>query len=125
MTGRVPTFLVDAAPWVALGAVALALVVSGWQGWRAWQAWQRTNRTRQAATALLDVHQERLDEAVRRAEAQMGALSQGGEALAESLAGLRADVTQLRWLLGQVPEQRERLRRELIDTLLPTGARDA
>lgn len=114
--------LEQAAPFVALGCGVFAIVVAALFGWQAWQRWQRVSATQDAAVALIDVHQGRLDAAIDLANERVGANADGGEALAELLAELRADAAHLRWMLGRVPEERERLTRELLDLVLPTPA---
>ena len=118
--------LAQVAPFVALACGALAIAVIAITGWQAWRRWQRVSLTQQAAVALVDVHRERLEAAIDLANERIGVNADGGEALAESLAELRADAAHLRWMLGRVPEERERLQRELLDLVLPTstGARD-
>lgn len=114
--------MVQAAPFVALACGVIAIVVIAISGWQAWQRWRRVRLTQQAAVALLDVHQERLESAIDLANERIGVNADGGDELAESLAELRADARHLRWMLAQVPDASERLQRELFDLLLPTSA---
>ena len=118
--------LEQVAPFVALASGATALVVVGLTGLRAWRRWKQVSRTQEAAVALLDVHRERLDAAIELANERVGGVADGGEELAESLAELRADAKHLGWVVGRIPEERERLQRELLDLVLPTstGRRD-
>ncbi len=118
--------LASAAPWIVLATGIFAIVVVGLTGWQAWRRWKRVSATQEAAVALLDVHRERLEAAIDQANERVGVIADGGEELAESLSELRADALHLRWMLGRVPAERERLRRELVELVLPTrGGRDA
>ncbi len=116
--------LAQVAPVVALACGAFAIVVIATAGWHAWRRWRRVRLTQQAAVALLDVHQERLEAAIDLANERIGVNADGGDALAESLAELRADARHLRWMLGKVPDASERLQRELFDLILPTPPAD-
>lgn len=116
--------LAQVAPFVALACGALAIAVIGITAWLAWHRWRRVRATHEAAVALLDVHGERLESAIVLANERIGVNADSGDALAQSLAELRADARHLRWMLGRVPEERERLQRELIELLLPTSASD-
>lgn len=118
--------LAQVAPFVALACGVLAIVIIAITGRKAWLRWKRVSATQAAAVALIDVHGERLEAAIELANERIGVNADGTEALAESLAELRADAAHLRWMLARVPEERERLQRELLDLVLPTaaGARD-
>ncbi len=120
------TTLERSAPYVALGCGVFALVVVGLLGWLAWRRWTRVSQTQGAAVALIDVHRARLEDAIDLANERVGVNADGGEALAQSLAELRADAAHLGWMLRRVPDERERLQRELLDLVLPTpaGGRD-
>ena len=111
------------APWVAVGCALAAVVIVAWFAWRTWQAWRRVRLTQQAAVALLDVHRDRLDDAIARVNERVGVIAEGGEEFAASLAELRAGAEHLQWVLRQVPESRDELRRELLDLVLPTRER--
>lgn len=110
----------DIAPWLALAVGTIALAVAGIGGWRIWRTYRRVRQTRTAAVALIDVHRARLDAAIDLAGRGAGGLADGGEQLASSIADLRSDVDHLRWMLTRVPDARARLRREILDTVLPT-----
>jgi hypothetical protein len=112
--------LEQAAPWIALAALVLAIALVAATGWQVWQRWKRVRLTQEAAVALVDVHRDRLDAAIALANERTGVVADGGEELAASLAEMRADAAHLRWMLGRVPEERDRLRRELADLVLPT-----
>ena len=114
--------LTELAPWIALAAGVVSTIASGVFAWRAWRVYTSVEQTRQAAVALVDVHRDRLEDAIVRAGDHAGALADGGEDLAEAIAGLRGDVDHLRWLLTRIPEERARLKRELLDLVLPTDA---
>jgi hypothetical protein len=116
-----PDALITAAPWIALatGVLAIALLVVA--GLRTWRTWRRARVTQEAAAALMDVHMSTLDESIRQLDGHAGAFADDGERLAEALAELRADVAHLRWMLGRIPAERERLVRELYELVLPTG----
>ena len=116
--------MTTAAPWIALACAVLAIALVAWFAWRTWQAWKRVHLTQQAAVALLDVHRDRLDEAIARANEQVGVIADDGEDLAEALSELRADAVHLQWMLRRIPESRDRLRRELLDLVLPTKERE-
>lgn len=122
-----PELLEQSAPWIALAAGVLAIAIIAIAGWRMWKHWTRVNLTQQASVALLDVHRDRLDATIAQINDRMGTLADDGEDLAESLAELRADARHLRWMLGRVPAEQDRLRRELLELVLPTrsGSRDA
>lgn len=113
----------EIAPWVALVAFLMALAAVGWLAYGAWRAWERVELTSSVASELLATHGERLDASAASASDQMGVLADGGELLASEIAELRRDVGHLRWMLRQVPEAKDRLRRNVLDLLLPT--RDA
>jgi hypothetical protein len=119
-----PDALVVAAPWIALAACVFAIALVAWFALRTWRAWRRTRVTQQAATALIDVHMSQLDTALERLDERMGNAADGGEQLADGLGELRADVAHLRWMLGRIPDARERLARELYELVLPTGGGD-
>ncbi|MBC7460426.1 MAG: hypothetical protein H7287_03600, partial [Thermoleophilia bacterium] len=87
-------------------------------------AYRHLERTREPATALLDVHAERLMELTDTTRVHASTLGADGERVAASVAALQADVSHLRWLLDRIPEERARLRRMIIDILLPTPGRD-
>ncbi|MCW2920940.1 MAG: hypothetical protein JWL76_814 [Thermoleophilia bacterium] len=110
------------APFIALGCGVFAIAIIAAFGWQAWQRWKRVSATQDAAVALVDVHRARLDAAIDLANERVGANADGGEALAASLAELRADARHLQWMLERVPAERERLTRELLDLVLPTPA---
>ncbi|MCW2924102.1 MAG: hypothetical protein JWM98_1506 [Thermoleophilia bacterium] len=114
--------LTEVAPWIAAAVGLVAAAAVGWWAWQAWCDYRRVQRTREAALALLDVHRDRLDAAMALAGERSGTIADDGEALAASIAELRGDVDGLRWLLERVPEARATLRREVLDTLLPTDA---
>ncbi len=114
--------LEQAAPYVALGCGLFAIVVVAAAAWHAWRRWKIVSATQEAAAALIDVHRERLEAAIDLANERVGTNADGGEALAESLAELRADAKHLGWMLRRVPDERERLQRELLDLVLPTSA---
>lgn len=118
-----PEVLVAAAPWIALFAAVAASAVVAAMALRAWRDWRRTNVTRQAATALIDVHMADLDRTLQQLDEHVGSFADGGERLAESLSELKADAAHLRWMVGRIPDERERLARELYELVLPTGAR--
>ncbi|MCW2955307.1 MAG: hypothetical protein JWO69_176 [Thermoleophilia bacterium] len=109
--------------WIAVLAGALAAGLVAWAGVGAWRAFQRVRLTHDAALALLDVHQAKLDATIAAVSDNTGKLADTGEELGEALAELRRDATHLKWVLGRIPEAQGDLRRELIDLLLPTGAR--
>lgn len=119
-----PELLVDAAPWIALCAGSLALVIVGWNAYLAWHLWRRARVTQQAATALLDVHAQRIDSSLQVMDQHAGAFADDGERLSAALTELRADVGQLRWMLGRIPQERARFMREVSDLLLPTDSDD-
>ncbi|MEO6867303.1 MAG: hypothetical protein ABI200_04710 [Gaiellales bacterium] len=113
----------DALSWllptmtvVATLAVILAIVI----GWRSWTALQRVRLTRNVALQLIDTHAERLQESFDLTSTYTASIADGGEELAEHVAELRADVDHLRWMVSQVPDGKQRLQRELLDTVLPT-----
>lgn len=110
------------APWIALLAGLAAVAVATVTGVRAWRAWRRTRITRAAAVALLDVHRARLEACLDELGRRTGDVAVGGEELAECIARLRGEIRHLQWLLARIPQERERLSRELFDLLLPTGA---
>ena len=114
--------LVTAAPWIALTMGVVALVVICSMGWRAWRMYSRVHMTSSAAAQLLGVHRDRLDDTLVITNEGSGVLADDAELLAASVAALRSDIDQLGWLLEQIPIERARLRRELLDMLLPTGA---
>lgn len=105
---------------LALGVGVAALLVVAIPARGAWRSWRRARITQQAASALLDAHASRLDETLRAFDERTGALADDGEQLADALAELRADASHLRWVLGSVGEQRDRLGRELYELVLPT-----
>lgn len=111
--------LVDLAPWTALGAAIVAALIVVITGTSAWRQLRRTAATRAAASSLMDAHLSRLDAAVEHARAGSTRTDAGTQRLRASLAALQQDVALLRWLLQQIPEQRARLRRELLDLVLP------
>lgn len=119
-----PDWLVEHADLVALGAAIIGFVAVAVPARRSWASWRRARVTQQAATALLDVHLGRLDETLRCLDERTGTLADDGEQLAESLAELRAGAAHLRWMVAEIPEQRDRLARELYELVLPTGTRD-
>jgi hypothetical protein len=109
--------------WVALGAAVVATAVIAYAGWRTWRTWKAFRVTQEAASALIDVHYTRLDEAIATAGEHAGQFADRGEELADALAELRADAMHLRWMLARIPEERERLERELLEIILPTRER--
>lgn len=111
----------DAAPWIALATFAGFVAATAWLGWRAWRSFTSVRDVNAVAMQLLDVHQQRLDATITEAGRRAGGLADEGEELANLISELRADVTQLRWLLDRIPEERARLRRELLETVLPTA----
>ncbi|MCB0877598.1 MAG: hypothetical protein KDC46_01265 [Thermoleophilia bacterium] len=115
-----PDALLDAAGWIALGCGIGALLVLAYMGWRTRQDWRRVRLTQQAAVALVDVHADRVLASIDEANERVGRVADDGEQLAESLAQLRGDVSRLKWLLEQVPQERARLKRAIGDLLLPT-----
>jgi hypothetical protein len=115
--------LISGAPWITGACAVLATVVVGVTGWRALQQWRRVRVVQQAASALVGVHLDRLDEAILLAGDRTGTIADGGERLARSLAQLRADAGHLQWLLGRVPHERDRLRGAIGDMLLPADDR--
>jgi hypothetical protein len=110
------------AAWCAFGAGIAALVLVAYAGWRTWQAWTRLSFTREAASALVELHQARLDTSLMTASDHIGTMADGGEQLADALGELRADATHLAWMLKRVPEERARLREELLELVLPSRA---
>lgn len=114
----------EIAPWLALVTGVFAITAAASGGWRAWRSWRRTRVTQEAAIALMDVHQARLEATLSQLDELVGTCADGGDRLADSLAELRADAQHLRWVLARIPAERERLGRELLDLVLPTAARD-
>lgn len=112
--------LVEYAAVLAVGVGIAALLVVAIPARGAWRSWRRARITQQAASALLDAHATRLDDTLRAFDERTGALADDGEQLAEALAELRADASRLRWMLGSVGEERDRLGRELYELVLPT-----
>ncbi len=112
----------DTAWWIAIGSATVTTLVVATTSWMAWRAWRRTSRTQAAAGALLDAHRARIDEALAVTATRTGALAEDSEQLAVSLGQLKADAEHLKWMLGRIPEGRDRLRQEFLDLVLPTGA---
>lgn len=124
---ELPDRLVDLAPWIALGAGVALLLVLAWSGLRAWRAWTRTRDTKDAATALVDLHVDRVEQTLDRITAHAAETGECGAELGAAVDELRAEVDHLRWLVGRIPAGRDQLRRELLDLVLPTsplGKRD-
>ena len=111
-------------PWIVLVIAVLAGGCSAYMAMSTKRDWDRLQLTQRAAVALLDVHRDRLDAAAARASALTGELADDGEELAAAIAELRADADHLGWMLSRIPDERERLRRELLDLVLPTERRD-
>lgn len=116
-----PDLLADTAAWIALGCAVAALIIVAIAGWRSWRAWKRVRVVGRAASALVDVHMSRLDDALTLAGEQAGRLADDGERLADALADMKSEFARLRWLLEQIPDERGRLRRAIGDLLLPTS----
>jgi hypothetical protein len=110
------------AGWIALAAAAVAVVLLAVFGTIAWRAYARFSRTQEAAEALIDVHTARLEATVVTAGSQMARVTDHGAELTESIADLRANGEHLVWMLRKVPEERDRLKRELLEIILPSGA---
>lgn len=118
-----PEPILDHAGWIALGSAVAAALVASVLAWRAWQQWRRVRVVQRAASALVGMHLDRLDDAIEIAGRRAGTMADGGEELAESLAELRADALHLKWLVSRVPDERDRLRRAIGDLVLPTDPR--
>lgn len=116
--------MLDGAAYLALACALVALATAAIMGWRTWRRWQRLALVRDAATSLIDVHLGRLDEAAVLASEHTGRLADHGEQLATSIHELQSDVEHARWLLKRIPSERDRLRYELGELLLPTNDRD-
>lgn len=101
------------------GAVAAGGVIVA--GIFAWRAWRRVSRTRDAASALLAIHQDRLDASIVTAGSHVARLGEHGDELAASITQLRDGTAHLGWMLRRVPDGRDQLRHELLQLLLPTS----
>lgn len=112
--------VLDHAAWIALGCAVLAVGIVAHTARLAWRQWRRVTVVQRAASALVAVHAERVDEAIVLAGRHAGRLADRGEGFADLLAQLKADVEQLRWLLARIPDERDQLRHAIGDVLLPT-----
>ncbi|MCW2950544.1 MAG: hypothetical protein JWN41_1557 [Thermoleophilia bacterium] len=110
------------AGMVAAAAGVLATTVVAWFGIRAWQSWRSFRRTKFAADALLDAHRDHLDATVVTAASSVARVGGHGGELADALVELHESQKHLTWMLRKVPDERDRLRRELLDIVLPTAA---
>lgn len=102
---------------VAAGIAALAVILALVYAIR---AWRRTRRTMRAGRALLDVHLAALDSRAQAASSLTGPIADRGETLAATAASLQTSVRELRILLNAIPTERTRLRRRILDVVLPT-----
>ncbi|MCW2972088.1 MAG: hypothetical protein JWN72_361 [Thermoleophilia bacterium] len=105
---------------IAMVAGAVAALLVAVFGLRAWRRYRSLERTQRAAQALIDVHARRFDTTLVTAGSHVARLGEHAGELTESITQLRADGEHLAWMLGTIPEQRDRLRRELLDIVLPT-----
>jgi len=111
------------AGWITLGALALALVLLVVFGIRAWRAVASFNQTKRAAQALIDVHTERLEATIVTAGSSVSRVADHSTEVVTAITDLRANAGHLTWMLRRVPEERDRLQRELLEVLLPTAKR--
>jgi hypothetical protein len=111
-------------PAVVIGAVAVALLLVLVAGWRTWRAWQHLWLTVDAAESLVGVHLDALDERTRAATDAVARLASGSERAAEAWVGAIAGVRELGVLRSAIADDRARLRRELLDLVLPTPPRE-
>jgi hypothetical protein len=112
--------LQQAAPWLALGtgiAATLVLVVllvgAVRRGMTVMRALDATSHLFDAHLTALDVHAEAMSATSTRAAGR-------SEQLAEAVGRLGTSVRALMFLLRSIPDERERLRRAVLDALLPT-----
>lgn len=110
--------------WIAIVLGVVAVVVAAWTTFGAVRAWRDARLTFDAAGALLDAHQAKLDATIHATGDRAGQLADDGEELSTALAELSADTRHLRGMLARIPEASDALRREFLDLLLPTKARD-
>ncbi|MCZ4497433.1 MAG: hypothetical protein JWM25_2018 [Thermoleophilia bacterium] len=110
--------------WIAIVLGVIAVAAGAWTTYGAVRAWRDVQLTYDAAGALLDAHQAKLDATIHATGDRAGQLADRGEELSSVLAELSADTRHLRSMLARIPDAREALQREFIDLLLPTKARD-
>lgn len=111
------------AAWIALGVGIGATLVVSVAAFGLVRQWRATRRTQLAASALLDVHRERIEASIDTVAAQAQRVGNHGAELADSVEELRGDVRHLTWLLGRIPEAKDTLRETLLDIVLPTAPR--
>lgn len=117
--------ILDNAAWITITCAALMTLTVIAFSVRAWHQWRRLKIVREAASALVAVHSERVDEAILIASRKSGAITDRSEGLADLLVELKRDIDHLRWLLDRVPSDRAALERAIADILLPTARNKA
>lgn len=110
--------------WIAVSLGVVAVTVAAWTTFGALRAWRDVRLTMDAAGALLDAHQAKLDATIHATGTRAGELADHGEELTSALAELSADTRHMRDMLARIPDASDELRREVLDLLLPTKARD-
>lgn len=106
----------------AIGIVALALC--GVMTARVIGHWRRLSVTRSAATALLAAHATRLDDTAAALGERAATVGESAAVVADATVELRADTRHLIWMFEQIPQARTRLRRALLNLVLPTADRE-
>lgn len=107
--------------WIALAAGSAAIVLNGVLLLVALRRWRTFRRTLDAADALVDVHLERMEQRTAVAGSALDATVASGGRLGAATSRFGASWSALSFLLGRVPEERRRLRAQLLDAVLPTS----